>query len=58
MLKSNGWGTGIEEELVVLDYGDSGGMGREYVSLWDNSGQIAFLALSILVTESVLFTTV
>ena len=41
MLKSNGWGTGIEEELVVLDYGDSGGMGREYVSLWDNSGQIA-----------------
>lgn len=30
MLKSNGWGTGIEEELVVLDYGDSGGMGREY----------------------------
>ena len=30
MLKSNGRGTGIEDELVTFDYGDSGGMGREH----------------------------
>lgn len=45
MLKSNGWGTGIEDELVALDYGHSGGMGRAYKFHYGTNSQIASLFL-------------